>query len=215
MSDEKNDELEVQEPQQKTKKSIGMSIPLAIGAAVGILVIIILGVVLGVIITSKYFAQAPTETAAPETEQKVAEKKESRAHKLEEDFAGDDGYLSKLADVLLMETGRITTNPKGGVSVFVVVNFGLEFKKMDDSNKDLRNLADKDGIVNLEHPIMKKMQARIRGILNNMIASYTQSELLDMRPTLSDKVRNELRGIFREYELLLGNVTIQEFIIQD
>lgn len=213
MSDSKPEELEVQEPQKKEKKSLGVSLPLIIGAAVGILVIIVLGVVLGVVLSNKFMGGGHSESADGKGKGKT-ENVGNKSKNLEEEFAVEEGYLSKLEDIMIMETGRITTNPKGAASVFVVVNFGLEFKKMDPDSEELKTLA-KEGAVNLEHPLMRKLGARMRGILNNMLASYTQQELLDKRQEMPELVKKELKPIFRDYELLLGNITIQEFIIQE
>lgn len=213
MAEEKKDHSEdsLQEPLKKEKKSLGVSLPLMIGAALGILVIIVLGVILGVFFASKFLGpqQANGDKNKGKTE-KVAKSGDA----FEEEFTSEGGYLSKLEDIMLMETGRITTNPRGAASVFVVVNFGFEFKKMNDDNKELANLA-KEGAVNMEHPVIKKMMARIRSTINNMIASYTKEELLEKRKELPEMVKKELRPIFRDYELLLGNVTVQEFIIQE
>ncbi len=208
MTDEKpRGEEVVHEPLKKEKKSLGVSLPLMIGAGVGILVIIILGVILGVFFASKFMGvQHPGGAPEKGKTEKVAKS----------DTAEEEGeeYLSKLEDIAIMETGRITTNPKGAASVFVVVNFGFEFKKMDKENKELKTLVN-EGAVNMEHPVIRKMMARIRSTINNMIASYTKEELLNKRPEITELVKKELRPIFRDYELLLVNVTIQEFIIQE
>lgn len=211
MSEHKNDqeEVEKQEPLKPEKK--GLSLPLIIGAAVGVLVIIVLGVVLGVVITTKFFGPEHTEETA--TDGKAKKEKVTKST-VDEEFDTEGGYLSKLHDIILMETGRITTNPKGAASVFVVVNFGMEFKKMDPDNDELAKLVDAKGVLDMEHPAMKKLMARMRGVLNNMLASYTQDELLSKRSELPDLVKKEMKPIFRDYELSLGNVTIQEFIIQ-
>jgi len=208
MAEEKQQGEEVvQEPLKKEKKSLGVSLPLMIGAAAGILVIIVLGVILGVFFASKFMG---VQHAGGEGEKGKTEKT-AKSNIAEED-EGD--YLSKLKDIAIMETGRITTNPKGSSSVFVVVNFGFEFKKMDNDNKELKTLVN-EGAVNMEHPVIKKMMARIRSTLNKMIASYTKEELLEKRHEIPELVKKELRPIFRDYELLLVNVTIQEFIIQE
>lgn len=213
MSEQKNEleGTEKQEPLKPEKK--GLSLPLIIGAAVGVLVIIVLGVVLGVVVASKFFA--PEHSAdSGEGEGKAKKEKTVKAKDFDEDFDQEGGHLAKLHDIILMETGRITTNPKGAASVFVVVNFGMEFKKMDPDNEALKTLTDKAGVLDMGNPVMKKLMARMRGVLNNMLASYTQEELLDKRTELPDLVKKEILPIFRDYQLSLGNVTLQEFIIQ-
>ncbi|MCX8054363.1 MAG: SPFH domain-containing protein [Ignavibacteria bacterium] len=209
MAEEKQQGEEVvHEPLKKEKKSLGVSLPLMIGAAAGILVIIVLGVILGVFFASKFMGVQQSGGA----EQKG---KTENVSKSKENAEGEDeDYLAKLEDIALMETGRITTNPKGAASVFVVVNFGFEFRLMDKENDEYKTLV-KEGAVNMEHPIIKKMMARIRSTLNNMIASYTKEELLEKRPEIPELVKKELRPVFRDYELQLVNVTIQEFIIQE
>lgn len=208
MAQENQQEEVIQEPLKKEKKSLGVSLPLMIGAAAGILVIIVLGVILGVFFASKFMgvqhSGGGTEKGKTENVSKTKENTEG----------ADEDYLAKLEDIVLMETGRITTNPKGAASVFVVVNFGFEFRLMDKENSEYKTLV-KEGAVNMEHPIMKKMMARIRSTLNNMIASYTKEELLEKRPEIPELVKKELRPVFRDYELQLVNVTIQEFIIQE
>ena len=85
---------------------------------------------------------------------------------------------------------------------------------MDKDNKELKTLVS-EGAVNMEHPAIRKMMARIRSTINNLIASYTKEELLNKRAEIPELVKKELRPFFRDYELLLVNVTIQEFIIQE
>ncbi|HOK14642.1 MAG TPA: flagellar basal body-associated FliL family protein [Candidatus Kapabacteria bacterium] len=207
MAEEKQQGEEVvQEPLKKEKKSLGVSLPLMIGAAAGILVIIVLGVILGVFFASKFMG---VQHAGGEGEKGKTEKV-SKANAEGE----DEDYLAKLEDIILIETGRITTNPKGAASVFVVVNFGFEFRLMDKDNKELKTLVS-EGAVNMEHPAIRKMMARIRSTINNLIASYTKEELLNKRAEIPELVKKELRPFFRDYELLLVNVTIQEFIIQE
>lgn len=209
MAEEKQQGEEVvHEPVKKEKKSLGVSLPLMIGAAAGILVIIVLGVILGVFFASKFMGVQ--HSGGAEQKGKTENVSKSKAS-LE---AEDEDYLAKLEDIVLMETGRITTNPKGAASVFVVVNFGFEFRLMDKDKSEYKTLV-KEGTVNMEHPIMRKMMARIRSTLNKMIASYTKEELLEKRPEIPELVKKELRPVFRDYELQLINVTIQEFIIQE
>ncbi len=205
MSTETNVDGEKQEPLKPEKK--GMSMPLMIGAAVGVLVIVMLGVVLGVVVASKFIMPQPAAT-----HEATAAKSGHSSNSGE--FESEGRMLKNLHEVMLLETGRITTNPKGEASVFVVVNFGMEFKKLDPDNEELKKIAGAEGEVDHENPIMKKLMATMRGKLNNMLASYTKDELLAKRGELPEMVKKELKPIFKEYELALGNVTIQEFIIQ-
>jgi len=212
MAEEKKDSEEVvHEPLKKEKKALGVSLPLMIGAALGILLIIVLGVILGVFFATKFISP---QHSGVESKDKGKTEQVKKEDTFDKEFSEEGSYLSKLEDIMLLETGRITTNPKGAASVFVVVNFGFEFKKMDPKNKELETFA-KEGAVNMEHPVIKKMMARIRSTINNLIASYTKEELLAKRPELPEIVKKELKPIFRDYELMLGNVTIQEFIIQE
>ncbi len=211
MSDEINQESGEKQVPEKPPKKQGMSLPLIIGAAVGVLVIVVLGVVLGVVVASKYFAP-PASEANEEGGKKKTEKRAARDDFYDEDE--ESSYLSKLDDVLLIETGRLTTNPRGGSSVFVVLDLHIEFKKMDQGNKALKDIADKSGVVNMEHIILKKMMSRIRSSINQLIAGMTEAEIHEKRTELPELIRTQLRPVFRDYELMLGRVMITEFIMQ-
>ncbi len=210
MSDAKPEEVEKQEPEKPKKSSGGLSLPLIIGAAVGVLVIIVLGVVLGMVVASKFFPSQPAE-AGHEGDKKEHSVKDKHAKEFE---STDESYLSGGHDVIFMETGRITTNPKGASSIFVVMNFGLEFKKMDPENEELKGFADAHGKLNLEDPVFIKLNAKIKGKINQFAASYTDVELQEKRTELPELLKKELRSVFKDYELVLGSVTVLEFIIQ-
>jgi len=208
----KQESEEKQVPEKPPKKQGGLSLPLIIGASVGVLVIVVLGVVLGVVVASKYFVPPSAETAEEGGGKKKTEERAAKNGSYSEDE--ESNFLSKLDDVLLLQTDRITTNPHNASSVFVVLDLHLEFKKMDQGNKVLKDIADKSGTVNMEHIIIKKMMSRIRSTINQLIAGMTEVEIHEKRSELPEIIRTQIRPVFRDYELILGRVMITEFIMQ-
>lgn len=211
MSDEVEEKHEPEKPKKEKKPMGPLSLPMIIGLAVGVILLVIASVIVGIVVASKFFAPHTEEAADAEGTKKA--KTEKHAPK-EDPYAEGESYLARLEGVVYMETGRITTNPKGQSAMFVVVNLGLEFKLMDAENEGLAEMMDKEGKLNMESPITKKLMARIRGSINELLASYTEADLQTNRPKIPELIKQQLKPIFRDFELTLGNVTIQEFIIQ-
>lgn len=212
MEEEEKHEPELPEKKKKKEKTPGgISMPLIIGAAGGIIVLIIASVIIGIVVAGKFFGP---QAAQEEANSKDGKNKATANKEYKENPYEGEMPLSQLEGVMFMETGRITTNPKNGTSIYVVMNLGFEFKKMDEESKELAAIADKEGKVAIENPLVQKMMARIRSTINQMIASYTEAELQNMRPQMPDVLKKQLKPVFKDYELILGNVSIQEFIIQ-
>ncbi len=213
---EETEKQEPEKPEKKKKKEKkeggggGLSLPLIIGAAFGIIILIVVSVIIGIVVANKFMGghDSAEGEAKGKTEQQAGKEKK------EDPYSQEESYLSKLEGVMFMETGRITTNPKNGSSMFVVVNLALEFKKMNEDSDELKAIADKEGKLNIENPLVQKMVAKIKGKINQMIGSYTEAELQQNRPNLPEMFKKELKPVFKEFELMLGNVSIQEFIIQ-
>ena len=200
MSEEEDNKK--QEPEKPNKssenKAMNFSLPLIIGIGVGGIVLILVAVVFGYFIATRLFPTQPVTTQAQATEEKTKdEQKNTDIHK-----------------TIFLETGRITTNPKDGATTFIVVNFGLEFVKIEES-KELEGLTDAAGKVKTEEVIVQKLLARVKSSVNTYIASYSLQELQMQRPELEEAFKNNLQPLFKEFDLKLVKVGLIEFIIQE
>ncbi len=207
-----SEELQKQEPEIPKKKEKkqgggGLSLPMMIVFGVGGLVLVLVAVIFGYFIATKLFPSQPVIVQGVQPVEQV--------HK--ENHGKGEGEEEKpdMHDLLYMEIGRLTTNPKDAPSTFVVVNLSFEFapKKKDDEN--MKELIKGHEGLNLEHPIVKKMQGRIKSGLNNFLASMTMTELNTKRPELQKLVLELLKPAFKEYGFKLYNVSLLEFIIQE
>lgn len=78
----------------------------------------------------------------------------------------------------------------------------------------MKEVIGKEGL-NMESPIVKKMQARIKSAVNNFLASTTMAELNIKRPELQKLFLELLKPTFKEYGFKLYNVGLLEFIVQE
>lgn len=201
--DLKKQEPEIPKKKEKKQGGGGLSLPMLIVVGVGGIVLVLVAVIFGYFIATKLF---PSQPVVIQGGQPVENEK---AKTNEEEVEEPDMH-----DLLYMEIGRITTNPKDAPSTFVVVNISFEFlpKKKDDEK--MKEVLGKEGL-NLENPIVKKMQARIKSAINNNLASMTMAELNAKRPELQTVFQENLKPIFMEYGFKLYNVSLLEFIIQE
>lgn len=206
-----SEELQKQEPeipQKKEKKhgGGGLSLPMMIIFGVGGLVLVLVAVIFGYFIATKLFPSQPVIVQGGKPVEDV--------HSANDEGQGEEEEPD-MHDLLYMEIGRLTTNPKDAPSTFVVVNLSFEFapKKKDDEN--MKELIKGHEGLNLEHPIAKKMQGRIKSGLNNFLASMTMNELNAKRPELQKLFLELLKPTFKEYGFKLYNVSLLEFIIQE
>lgn len=196
-------EPEIQKKKEKKQSSGGLSMPMLILVGVGGLVLVLVAVIFGYFIATKLFPSQPVVVQGQPTEKK------EKTEKTEE----EDEDAPELTELLYMEIGRITTNPKDAPSTFVVVNLSFEFKPRKADDEKMKEVLGKEGL-NLESPIVKKMQARIKSAINNNLASFTLAELNAKRPELQQIYLELLKPIFKEYGFKLYNVNLIEFIVQ-
>lgn len=121
-------------------------------------------------------------------------------------YAGIDKKLIKY-----VETGRITTNPFNSSEQFVVVNLGLKFYASNEETlKEM--FGEKGGESATTFP--PEFMAKIRSKVNQILGSMTVIELQQKRLELANVVKDSLKTIFSAGNLVLGEVFLQEFIIQ-
>ncbi|MFP4369688.1 MAG: flagellar basal body-associated FliL family protein [Candidatus Kapaibacterium sp.] len=204
---------EKQEPvkPQKKKKSSGLSMPVIIGIVIGAMVI---NVVLVIVVLKFILPPAGDDQAAEgkngeekqeqvednheENLDKARKKKEEELEKIwkeleEEDVFGDE------EGVLILSTGRITTNPSASTQ-FIIVDVALEIRAMGE--------FDEGSLTG------QKLKTKTRGIINNILGSMTVSELQEQRLELDDIMKKELQPIYKKHHILLRDIIISEFIIQ-
>jgi len=87
-------------------------------------------------------------------------------------------------DVVYMDIGKIITNPKGVSSTFVVLTVAVEFKKLNEDSKELKDLVDDKHKVKEEEPVAKKIMANIKSAINDFVGGMTVEELQSKRLSL-------------------------------
>ncbi len=204
-----SEDLQKQEPEIPKKKEKkqgggGLSLPMLIVVGVGGLVLVLVAVIFGYFIATKLFPSQPVIVQGGHQTENA--KKESGE---EEEEEAPDAH-----ELMYMEIGRITTNPKDAPTTFVVINLSFEFKPRNKDDEAMKEVIGKEGL-NLESPIVKKMQGRIKSSINNFLASTTMVELNAKRPELQKLFLDLLKPTFKEYGFKLYNVSLLEFIIQE
>lgn len=204
-----SEDLQKQEPEIPKKKEKkqgggGLSLPMLIVVGVGGLVLVLVAVIFGYFIATKLFPSQPVIVQGGQPVEK--------AHKANSE--NEEEETPDLKELLYLEIGRITTNPKEAPSTFVVVNLSFEFAPRNKDDESMKEILGKEGL-NLESPIVKKMQGRIKSALNNYLASMTLVDLNSKRPELQKLFQELLKPTFKEYGFKLYNVSLLEFIIQE
>ena len=207
MADEetkKNEGKEEKQKPEKPKKSrdAGVSLPILLGIIGGVLVIFmafIYFLVLPYLVEGLGGDQAASGGAGTEAVADSAGKKDGENPENEElsEFMADESMVH------FVQTGRITTNPKQS-SNFAVIDLGLEFIKKEgiESHGEGENFS------------ATKMNAKNKSTVTSVIGSYNDDWLLANRDSLSVILFDKLKPEFKENEMLLKDVILQEFIIQ-
>lgn len=140
-----------------------------------------------------------------EKKEEVAKKEES--NKTEEGpFSGVDKKL-----IRYVESGRITTNPFNSADQFVVVNLGFKFFATEE--EPLKEMfGEKSGEGSATFP--PEFMGKIRSKVNHILGAMTISELQEKRLEIANIFKDSLKTIFSANHLILGEVFLQEFIIQ-
>jgi hypothetical protein len=207
----------VQEPEMPTKKPKksggGLSTPMWIGVIAGGLILNTVIIILAI----RVFVEQPT-AAVPQEGGKEHTEKVDNKHKSSDEHAeeGDEESVDDLEEenvlhgddnVEFMETGRITTNPKGSTS-FVILNLGLEYRKKHTEGEEGGG-GHGGGAPAGPDPVM----ARVKGVINNTIGSMTVEQLQD-REALRTKLRDDIRVVYKKHKIYLRDVVLVEFLIQ-
>lgn len=176
----------------------------------GIQLVPLLGITFGVIIIiilATRFIFLPFILDNLKDGQKEEQSKKEEVKKLEKGpYAGIDKSLIKY-----VETGRITTNPLNSAEQFVVVNLGFKFYALNhEALKELFGEKEVEGTMSFPPEFM----ARIRSKVNQILGSMTVTDLQQKRLDLGNLFRDSLKSVFSSHSLILGEVFLQEFIIQ-
>jgi hypothetical protein len=92
---------------------------------------------------------------------------------------------------------------------FIVINLGLKFFARD---KEVLNELFGGSSENTSLP--PELMARIRGSLNQLLGSMTVTDIQLKRGELVPIFKDNLSKVFSENNLVLGEVYLNEFIIQ-
>jgi hypothetical protein len=208
---DKEEEIDFEEkqvPEKPKSKSEGIKLPVLIGIIAGIIIIPIIVL----IVLFKVFI-APTvnqQNNEQQTSTQVNSKNDSEG---ERNNAKPKGKVTLTNDqmklVILQETGRITTNPKGSSS-YAVVNLGIEMFIEDEKEaEELRKDPEKS-------ILWKKVFSRSREVITNTIGNYTLDDLKVInRDSLKYTFYDKLFPIFTQEKVVLVEVILQEFMMQE
>lgn len=197
-------------PKKKPKKSGGgLSTPVWIAIIAGALIINIVTIILGIKFVVGDSTSAESEAGSKEHTEKVDKEHTDHSEESDEEKTYDEleeeNVLHGDENVQFIETGRITTNPKGSTS-FVILNLGLEYREKHSEEGGGGGHGGGDGGPD---PVM----ARVKGVINSTIGSFTVEELQD-REALRVKLRDEIRKVYKKHKIYLRDVVLVEFLIQ-
>ncbi|MGI6370328.1 MAG: hypothetical protein GX372_01740 [Ignavibacteria bacterium] len=229
-NDPKNEGKGKKTKEAKAKKEGALSLPVIIGISVGAVVLIIASVVVGSIVASKLFPTqgggavldtANITAAIQKANREILEAKTKEGKTPEEIDEMEAEKMSNMPDILVFETGKIVSNPRGNANVFIVLELALDFRVYDEENKTSMEIVKIEGKdeaatreINFESTGYKKLKTRITSNLNELIATYSEAEFQAMRGDLKNIIRTQLRPVFRNFGLQLGEVQIVTFLIQ-
>ncbi len=207
MADEetkKNEGKEEKQKPEKPKKSrdAGVSLPVLLGIIGGVLVIFMAFIYFLVLPYLVEGLGGDNTASAGANSEEVADsegKNDGENPENEElsEFMADESMMH------FVQTGRITTNPKQS-SNFAVIDLGLEFI----SKEEIESHGEGGNIFS------PKMNAKIKSTVTSVIGSYSDDWLLANRDSLSVILFDKLKPEFKDNDMLLKDVILQEFIIQ-
>ncbi len=190
----------LQEPELPVKKKKeGMSMPMMIGIGLGALVLNIV-----VIVVLFKFVLNPNSGAKDEKKGKGGHSKVSEEEGSSEANDEEKEFFAVEKERKFLELGRITTNPKAS-NKFLVVNIGCIYK----TGKDFEKENEKP-----ESDYMKKLISKTKSVIINEIGSMSVEDIQAKRPNLESIFRDRLKPIFKDKQIFLREVIINEFILQ-
>lgn len=205
-AEEKPAETEEKEkPAKKEREPLGL--PVILGIIFGILLILVLSV---------RFIILPYVVDGLNPELR---KEKEKAEKAEKAKAAADplSIMSpefKEKETKTLETGRITTNPKGSTQ-FIVINLATIYIPKDEDalealNKENGKVKEGEGVP----PAFTQTMIRAKGVVNSVLGSMTVEELQSNRDSLRKVFVKEFKELFGEKKCIVRDVIIQEFMIQ-
>lgn len=198
-------EEQKQEPEKPAKKPFALSLPIMIGIGVGVIVIMF-GIsifAVNMMVNKIINAKIPAATA-PDS---------NAAHGKSEQNVKDEEETLGVEKGTYVETGRITTNPKGSSS-FVVINLGLVYRDKGEAAQESGGHEEGKGTpdVSIKDP---QLEALIRQTINNRIGEMPVEEIQMLpRDSLITMFKQDLSPVFKGGSKYLRSVILKEFIVQ-
>ena len=205
-TDDKPVEGEVKEkPAKKERGPVGL--PVILGIIFGTLLVLVLSVRFLIL---PYIVDGLNPEAHKEKEK--AEKAEKARAAADPLSVMTPEYKEK--ETKTIETGRITTNPKGSTQ-FVVLNLATLYIPKDEGalaaiNKENGKTKEGEGTP----PAFVQTMIRVKGVVNSVLGSMTVEELQGNRDSLRKVFAKEFKELFLEKKCIVMDVIIQEFMIQ-
>jgi len=202
---EENLEPEVSE--KPAKKTGAVSLTVLLGIIFGTIIILILAI-------RFLFLPYMVENMGGEKHKENEKPKVVVNKNWESEFFAQNEKISQF-----FETGKITTNPRNSKE-FVITNFGIiYFPKDEDQLKELKSEKAKEGketeAGGNTSLLPQKSYAKMKGAILSVIGSLTIEEIQSRRDSLPSMIKTILKPIFKEKEMFIKDVILQEFIIQE
>jgi flagellar basal body-associated protein FliL len=210
--DKAPEEVNGQEPEKPVKKakSLELKLPVVLGIIAAVLLILI--------VTVRFvFLPYIVHSLTPDVQAKESlhsESTGSEANKSDVKKNGNEELEIFKANEKLsqfVQTGRITTNPKQSTQ-YVVADFGIIFLPKDEES--LKALHEGGGEESKGNGLPPKLSSRVKGIINSLLGSMTVEELQIKRDSVPLLVKANLKPFFKQQDLFVKEVILQEFIIQ-
>ena len=174
------------------------------------------------------------EAKAKEAEEKEAEEKHHSLPGWDDNATLEDSYLFVADAEWYSVDGKITTNVRNSMSTYVSVDVTVNYRVHYKEELTARGFLAAGGgegeggghgghgaegggggpmTVNTSSELYKKLVAGLAGKLTEFMGSHTEAELQNMRPELSEKLKEELKQTFREFGLIIGKVDVTKFVL--
>lgn len=194
----------LQEPEQAGKeKKGGNKMMMYIGIGVGAL---ILNVAIIIVLVKFVFNSSGGEDEHGK-KSKIAAVKHGEESEEEGGHGDEDAekeFFASEKERKFLELGRITTNPKNS-GKFIVISVGCVYREK-------AHLSEEDAKPDSEY--MRKLIAKVKSTIINEIGQMSVEEIQAKRPNLEIIFRDRLRPIFKEKQIFLREIILNEFILQ-
>ena len=215
--EEPENQEEVQEP-LKPKKKGELGLVMIIGIIAGTLILLV-----GLLYAVFWFGVRPYIVPPPPATAETAKDAHGESSKKdkEEGAEGEEGKDGEKPEfnahdplAKFFVTGRITTNPRGSASNYVVIDLGIYAYYKDEEAKEKAESGGGHGGSTDKTAMTPELGTLVKGVINRILGSMSVDDLQARRDSLPIVFKKELKPVFKENHFKIFNVVLQEFLIQ-